>query len=60
MFTTQEAITAEISYRMEQAQDAALRAQVARPSLLTRLFSKKSPRPGPRVVTRGTPLSARI
>jgi hypothetical protein len=60
MFTTQEAVTAEISYRMERARDAARSAQVARPSLLSRLFSKKSPRTGPRVVTRGTPLSARI
>ena len=60
MFTTQEAVTAEISYRMERAHDAALRAQVERPSLFQRLFSKKAPRTGPRVVTRGTPLSARI
>jgi hypothetical protein len=60
MFTTPEAVTAEISYRMEQAHDAALRAQVERPSLLRRLFSTRSPRTGPRVVTRGTPLSARI
>ncbi|MBB4907627.1 hypothetical protein [Actinophytocola algeriensis] len=60
MFTTQEAIAAEISYRMERAQDGALRAQVERPSLLRGLFSKKAPRTGPRVVTRGRPLSARI
>ena len=61
MFTTQEAVNAEISYRLEQARDAALRAQVRRPSLLRRLFSKATtPRTGPRVVTRGTPVSARI
>jgi len=59
MFTTQEAVNAEISYRMEHARDAALRAQVRRPSLLRRLLTR-SPRTGPRVVTRGTPLSARI
>jgi hypothetical protein len=59
MFITQESITAEIDYRLEQARDAAVRAQVQRPSLLRRLLTK-SPRTGPRVVTRGTPLSARI
>lgn len=59
MFTTQEAITAEISYRMERAHDAAVRAQVQRPSLLRRLLTK-SPRTGPKVVTRGTPQCARI
>lgn len=59
MFTTQEAVNAEISYRMERARDAARRAQVQRPSLLRRLFAK-APSTGPRVVTRGTPLSARI
>jgi hypothetical protein len=60
MFTTQEAVNAEISYRLEQARDAALRAQVRRPSLLHRLFSRTTPRTGPRVVRRGTPVSARI
>lgn len=59
MFVTQEVVTAEINYRLEQAHDAARRAQVERPSLLHRLFTK-TPRSGPRAVTRGTPLSARI
>lgn len=59
MFTTQEAVTAEISYRMEQAHHAALRARLRRPSLLRRLLAK-APRSGPRVVTRATALSARI
>ncbi|MFC4855692.1 hypothetical protein [Actinophytocola glycyrrhizae] len=55
MFTTQEAISAEISYRMELAGDAALRARVRRPSLLRRLLTKA---PGaPKVVARATPLS---
>lgn len=59
MLITQEFVNAEMSYRLERARDAALRAQVRRPSLLRRLFAR-SPRTGPRVVTRGTPLSARI
>lgn len=59
MFITQEAITAEISYRREQARDAAARAQVRRPSLLRRLLTKTQ-RTGPSVVTRGRPVSARI
>lgn len=59
MFTTQEVVTAEINYRLEQAREAARRAQVERPSLLRRLFAK-APRTGPRAVSRGTPLSARI
>jgi hypothetical protein len=58
MFTTQEVVTAEISYRMEQAHDAARRAQVRRPSLLSRLFTRSSVRSEPRVVPRGRPLSA--
>jgi hypothetical protein len=59
MLITQEFVNAEMGYRLERARDAALRAQVQRPSLLRRLFSK-APRTGPRVVRRGTPLSARI
>lgn len=59
MFVTQEAINAEISYRMERAQHAALAAQVGRPSFLRRLFPA-TPKARPSVITRGTPLSARI
>lgn len=59
MFVTQEAINAEISYRMERAQRAALATQVRRPSLIRRLFPN-TPKARPSVITRGTPLSARI
>lgn len=59
MFTTQEVVNAEISYRMEQARDAARRAQVSRPSFLARLFTR-TPRARSTVVTRGRPASARI
>jgi hypothetical protein len=59
MFTTPEAVQAEIGYRMEQARDAAQRARVRRPSLLRRLLAR-TPRTGPAVITRGRPLSARI
>ena len=59
MFTTQEVVNAEISYRLEQARDSARRAQVRRPSLLARLFAR-TPRARSTVVTRGRPASARI
>lgn len=59
MFVTQEAVNAEISYRMERARHAALAAQVRRPSLFRRLFPA-TPKARPSVITRGTPLSARI
>ena len=59
MFVTQEAVNAEISYRMERAHHAALAARVRRPSLLRRLFTS-TPKARPSVITRGTPLSARI
>ncbi|GAB1509364.1 hypothetical protein [Actinophytocola sp. KF-1] len=60
MFTTQEAVNAEISYRLEQARHAARGAQVRRPSFVRRLFTKRSPRARSSVITRGRPLSARI
>ena len=59
MFTTQEVVAAEINYRMEQAHDAARRAQFRRPSFLSRLFTR-TPRARSSVVTRGRPVSARI
>ncbi|MGB3440166.1 MAG: hypothetical protein WBA97_15580 [Actinophytocola sp.] len=60
MFITQEAVKAEISYRMERADAAATRAQVRRrPSLLRRLLTK-APRTGPRMAARGRPVSAQI
>lgn len=58
MFTTQEAVTAEMNYRMERARDAARRAQFDRPSLVRGLFTR-APRTRSTVVTRGVPLSAR-
>jgi hypothetical protein len=60
MFTTQEVVNAEISYRMEQARDAARRAQVQRPSFFGRLFTKRAPRARSSVITSGRPVSARI
>ena len=59
MFTTQEVVNAEISYRLEQARDAARRAQVERPSFFGRLFAR-APRTRSSVITRGRPVSARI
>lgn len=59
MFVTQEAVNAEISYRLEQARHAALVAQVRRPSLARRLFTH-TPKARSSLITRGTPLSARI
>ncbi|MFI7678102.1 hypothetical protein [Actinophytocola sp. NPDC049390] len=59
MFITQEVVSAEMSYRMEQARDAARRAQVQRLSFFSRLFTR-APRARSTVVTRGRPVSARI
>jgi hypothetical protein len=59
MFTTQEVVNAEISYRLEQARDAARRAQIQRPSFLRRLFTR-TPRARSTVVTRGRPASAQV
>lgn len=59
MFTTQEAVAAEIDYRLEQARHAALRAQFRRPSLLRRLLTR-APKSRTTVLTRGAALSARI
>ncbi len=59
MFTTQEVVNAEISYRLERARDAARRAQAGRPSFLARLFAR-TPRTRSTVVTRGRPVSARV
>lgn len=58
MFTTQEVVNAEVNYRLEQARDAARRAQFRRPSLLARLFTR-APRARSAVITRGRPVSAR-
>jgi hypothetical protein len=60
MFTTPEAVNAEISYRRELAHDAAVVAQVRRPSRLRRLLTRTLRRTGPGMVTRGRPLSAGI
>jgi hypothetical protein len=60
MFTTQEAVNAEISYRLERAEHAALTAQVRRPSLVRRLFTNTPKTRPSSAITRGTPLSARI
>ena len=58
MFATQEVVNAEMSYRLEQARDSARRAQVRRPSLFARLFTR-TPRTTSTVITRVRPVSAR-